>query len=323
MPRTLSANTFASKLLGLALALTTPTALQAQTSNYSASGTIATGTQGAYQILGQGAGHAAYLEFQRPNQWTAFLGLDADNQWKVGGYSMGNVAYKLWHEGNFNPSAFMTLNGNSLQTLKFGQVGETLNLNVPLGAVTGGYNIDFMTYRDAIPDQVGARIRGERKNRWLDNNALVQGAELAFYTSAGWEPANLTERMRIDAEGAVLIGASAGHGNKLAVGGKIIAEEVTVKLQSAWPDYVFNRNYALRSLPEVASFININNHLPDMPSAEEVKTNGVALGDMNAKLLQKIEELTLYMIEQNKIVNALQHQVNTLQDSLGKQKRKR
>ncbi|MOA38224.1 hypothetical protein D3C78_1598840 [compost metagenome] len=63
---------------------------------------------------------------------------------------------------------------------------------------------------------------------------------------------------------------------------------------------MFEPDYKLRSLSEVEMFIKLNKHLPEIPSAKEVENNGIAVGEMNAKLLQKIEELTLYLIEMKK-----------------------
>lgn len=101
--------------------------------------------------------------------------------------------------------------------------------------------------------------------------------------------------------GGVSIGtASLPAGYKLAVGGKVISEEVDVKLQANWPDYVFEPSYRLPSLLELEKFITANKHLPDVPSAAEVAENGLSLGQMQATLLRKIEELTLYVIELKK-----------------------
>lgn len=98
--------------------------------------------------------------------------------------------------------------------------------------------------------------------------------------------------------GMVSIGTTATPvGYKLAVGGKIVSEEVVVKLQSAWPDYVFEKDYSLMPLNELKRYVFTNNHLPDVPSASEVKNSGIELGEMNAILLKKIEELTLYILE--------------------------
>ena len=87
--------------------------------------------------------------------------------------------------------------------------------------------------------------------------------------------------------------------NKLDVNGTIHAKEVKVDL-TGWSDFVFAPTYKLKPLTEVEQYIKTNNHLPEIPSAKEVEQNGVSLGDMQAKLLQKVEELTLYSIEMGK-----------------------
>jgi hypothetical protein len=79
------------------------------------------------------------------------------------------------------------------------------------------------------------------------------------------------------------------------------------------PDFVFNSDYKLKSLYEVENFINLNKHLPDVPSEKEVTANGLNLGDMNATLLQKVEELTLYMIDLKKENDALKSRVSNLE----------
>lgn len=105
--------------------------------------------------------------------------------------------------------------------------------------------------------------------------------------------------------GNVGIGTNDTKGYKLAVAGSMVAEAVTVKLKSNWPDYVFNKNHKLMPLNEVENFIKANNHLPNIPTEAEVKTNGINVAEMNVKLLQKVEELTLYVIEQQKQIEEL------------------
>ena len=92
---------------------------------------------------------------------------------------------------------------------------------------------------------------------------------------------------------------------ELAVNGVIHSKEVKVDLNN-WPDFVFKNNYDLRSLEELESFILKNKHLPEIPSEVEAIENGISLGEMNFKLLQKIEELTLYTIEQEKRLNNIE-----------------
>jgi|GEM_PF-1574240 len=103
----------------------------------------------------------------------------------------------------------------------------------------------------------------------------------------------------------------------MAVKGKVIAEEVKVDEGFDWPDYVFKPAYRLTPLPEVEAFIRTRGHLPNIPSAQEVaQQGGIELGEMNAKLLEKIEELTLYLIEAKKTREKLAAEVKTLQEEL-------
>ena len=111
--------------------------------------------------------------------------------------------------------------------------------------------------------------------------------------------------MFISDQGNVSIGTDDSKGYKFAVKGKMIAEEIVVKLHGNWPDFVFKKEYGLMSLEDVECFIKENSHLPNMPSASEVEEAGIPLGEMNAKLLQKVEELTLYVIELKKEIDIL------------------
>ena len=94
---------------------------------------------------------------------------------------------------------------------------------------------------------------------------------------------------------------------KLSVRGKIRAEEIKVEAAN-WPDYVFDANHQFLSLRELETYIKHHRHLPEVPSAAEVKENGIALGEMNKLLLKKIEELTLYLIEKDKEIFELKQE---------------
>lgn len=133
-----------------------------------------------------------------------------------------------------------------------------------------------------------------------------------FYT--GTDQTN--PKFLIDPLGNVIIGnVSPAEDFKLSVAGKIHAAEIQVDALP-WPDYVFTPSYNLRTLTEVENFINQNNHLPDVPSETQVKEEGISLGEMNAILLQKIEELTLYMIEHEKRNNEQQKQIDELKKQI-------
>ncbi|WMI68290.1 fibronectin type III domain-containing protein [Mangrovimonas sp. YM274] len=110
------------------------------------------------------------------------------------------------------------------------------------------------------------------------------------------------------------IGTTNTQGYRLAVAGNMIAEEVRVALQASWPDYVFDSSYRLPSLLEVETHIEENGHLINVPSASEVEQQGIGLGEMNAILLQKIEELTLYIIQQEKRIQELEKTVKRFEN---------
>jgi len=97
---------------------------------------------------------------------------------------------------------------------------------------------------------------------------------------------------------SAIIGGQRIPGYQLSVNGKIAAKEVNVTL-NGWADYVFSSGYKLRPVPELKQFIQQHGHLPGIPTATEVESSGVNLGEMNRKLLEKIEELTLYVIEKD------------------------
>ena len=103
--------------------------------------------------------------------------------------------------------------------------------------------------------------------------------------------------------------------SKLAVNGTIHTKEVRVDL-NGWSDFVFANDYKLPTLKEVETYISENKHLPEIPSEAEVSENGINLGEMNAKLLQKIEELTLYMIDMNRRMNQLETENTELKEKV-------
>ena len=116
--------------------------------------------------------------------------------------------------------------------------------------------------------------------------------------------------------GNILIGQSIQTNSdyKLDVAGKIRANELVINTTGA--DFVFDPTYKLPSISELETFIKHNKHLPDVASASDMQANGVSLGEMQAKLLQKVEELTLYTIEQNKKITEQEKQNTELREEL-------
>ena len=124
-----------------------------------------------------------------------------------------------------------------------------------------------------------------------------------------------TSFIRIYKNGKMAIGSqdmnTDPNNYKLFVEKGILTEKVTVAPKNAhrWADYVFNSNYRLMPIAEVANYAKQNKHLPGIPNAAEVAKNGIDLGDMNVKLLQKVEELTLYVALQQKEIEALKKEI--------------
>ena len=121
-----------------------------------------------------------------------------------------------------------------------------------------------------------------------------------------------TYNLFLNDDGTVGIGTNVTDGYQLAVKGNVICEELKVKLFANWPDYVLNNDYKLLSLKEVENYIDKNQHLPGLPSAKEVSENGVNIGQINEALVKKVEELTKYIIEQQKQIDELKKKVANL-----------
>lgn len=117
--------------------------------------------------------------------------------------------------------------------------------------------------------------------------------------------------------GSVGIGTNNPSANyKLSVNGSIRAKELVV--ETGWADFVFEKGYRLRPLSEVEQFINTHHHLPDMIPASEIAQNGVAVAEAATKMMQKIEELTLYVIAQQKQLDAQKRQIHQLKARLNR-----
>ena len=195
--------------------------------------------------------------------------------------------------------------GTTMPETKLHIKGDGLSLRlspnnyVSLGAEIG---MDFrqLTHNGAF--RKGGAIKSISTDSYTGGLGTSYDSDLVLY-SAG--DGILVEGLRINSLGYVGIGTTDTKGFKLGVKGKIAAEEVKVALHSNWSDFVFYNDYKLPTLQEVETHIKEKGHLKDIPSAKDVKENGIFLGEMVAKLLQKIEELTLYTIAQEKEIKNL------------------
>jgi len=225
-------------------------------------------------------------------------------------HGMGIWAKILHDQGLQNINGNLHLAVSNTGSLRIGKIGDNANVAVPVGAKTVQYNIDFSGYQDVTPNQIGARIAAIRFNKYQNNKAYVQNTGLAFYTNEkGYVEgeSGLVERIRITPYGNVGIGTTNPTG-LLDVAGTIRAQEVKIEA-TGWSDFVFDEDYRLPALSEVENHIKAHKHLPDVPSEKQVIEEGVNVVEMQAKLLQKIEELTLYTIELEKKYNELKEEL--------------
>ena len=231
-----------------------------------------------------------------PNSYFSRLHID-------GGLSTtGNVGI-----GTTIPNGNLEVNGKFV-------VGGTVGNIDPNPSFQGG-NLSFLAGTGKMI--IGwNRTAGQGETDFISNKGSGGLGGFAFYNHDDNNAEN--QLMWILASGQVIIGNAQGkQGNyKLAVAGSAVAESVTVKLVSNWPDYVFKPSYHLPSLREVKTYIDQNHCLPEVPSEKEILENGLNLGEMNKVLIKKVEELTLYLIEKDKKDQQQQDQINLLNHKL-------
>lgn len=218
------------------------------------------------------------------------VGYNSENQ----NYGVGNalVSGRIG-AGTLDPKATLDVNGNihiSNAIIPMGIMTELPGTSNPL------INLS-LNFREANKNimYVGGAMRIDSR----ENVALFQWLS----RMPGSDQENIL--MSMNRSGDLGIGTSEYRGYKLAVNGNIRVKEVKVEA-GPWPDYVFDGSYKLPSLSMVEKFIGRAKHLPDIPSARTIITEGVNLGEMNRLLLKKVEELTLYLIEKDKQMAAQQ-----------------
>ncbi|MCC8145412.1 MAG: hypothetical protein LIO93_03015 [Bacteroidales bacterium] len=179
----------------------------------------------------------------------------------------------------------------------------------------GGVNSGYMAMDPSSSSY--ARIYTDRPYFYLSKPLRVYQGRIGSYSTQNLQlQTNGTTRMTIlNSNGNVGIGTATPI-HALDVKGNIRATAVHVVPITDFPDYVFNEDYNLKTLSEVNDFIGKNGHLPEIPSAAEVKENGVNMTDLQIKLLKKIEELTLYVIEQEKNSEKQQAEIKSLHSKI-------
>jgi hypothetical protein len=228
--------------------------------------------------------------------------------------SIGTVGLRLTNSGNVGigtktPDSKLDVNGN-IKLSNSETTGRRLIGN-------GDTRIGFYNNSDATSSRAWIELWGGDSSDRLGELTLAGGYIDLRYGSSTTSIG--TVGLRLTNSGNVGIGTTTTGSHKLAVDGSIGAKEI--KVETEWSDFVFDEDYELRSIEEVEQYIKENGHLPEIPDQETVKKNGVNLGEMNAKLLQKIEELTLYMIDINKQLKSQNEHMEQLeQENLKLQK---
>lgn len=236
--------------------------------------------------------------------------LNSGADWKfkaiqTGGFKIRDVAYGL---------DVITIQKNSAAHCIYVGINDVVGFGTNTPAIKYGNKIDVRG--DIACEDANAWV--EVNNTLASSNAGINFSEAGVYK--GWfqySGANGYLRFSCDAggwanhlvirpTGEVGIGtATTKTGYTLSVAGKVACEEVLVESSTSWPDYVFDKDYELMNLEQLEKSIEKNNHLPGLPTAAEIEENGFSLGEMQKIVLEKVEELTLYTIEQGKQIEEL------------------
>ncbi len=193
----------------------------------------------------------------------------------------GNAAKTyFWNKGGITGFPIMTLDNTGKVIIPSNNI---LRFGDPYSTTEGSYSISSAK---------------SSKNTYCDINGNLYFRKVKGLTNGG-------ATLGIQSDGTVTIGVwekydntvANTQGNKLMVNGGILCEKVKVILDVPNSDHVFEKKYPLMPLNEVKSYIELNKHLPEIPSAQEFKDNGYSIGEMDDLLLRKVEELTLYVIQ--------------------------
>ena len=243
-----------------------------------------------------------------------FAGSEATDGLLIRSYN-NNAEIILQEEGNF-----------SIITKKDLRFKMQQNGNVSIGKATKNYftvnkngNVGIGT------DEPGTSLEVHDGTLRISGGSSFGQDNARFVIDPGDSNAHRLIELRNDQQGKIMVvngNGKVGIGinnprEKLSVKGKILSEENIVVLNaetSNYPDYVFEDTYHLISLYDLSDYIRKHKHLPEIPTAENVKKNGMKLGEMNISLLKKIEELTLYIIEQQKIIDELKTRIEKLEE---------
>ncbi|MEX0314457.1 MAG: hypothetical protein AB3N18_09795 [Allomuricauda sp.] len=208
---------------------------------------------------------------------TGHTGTTVDLFWSGAMDNVGVTGYKIFKDGVLE----VTL--NNFNTYQVTGLTANTTYGFTITALDAAGNESAQSTAVSVTTDSGSGGGGSGSSVWSESNSV------ASYN------------------GDVAIGTTTVPADyKMAIDGKLITEEVKVQLSGNWPDYVFKDGYDLPTLEEIQKHIQEKGHLPNIPSAMEVGSNGFELGEMDRLLLEKIEELTLYIIQLERRINGLE-----------------
>jgi hypothetical protein len=224
-----------------------------------------------------------------------------------GGYFADNVGI-----GVTTPSAQLHTSGS----VRFqGLTNDNTQIRVVVSDVNGN-----LSYRDASSLGGGGSVSGSANfiAKYATTTSIGNSLLYDNGTNVGVGTATPNTNAKLDVNGNIFSSGKIAIGTtdiakistySLAVNGDALFNKIKIKAYANWPDYVFQSNYRLAALNEIELFIQQHKHLPGVPAAEEIEKNGFDVGDNQALLLKKIEELTLYIIDQDKRIKRLEEQL--------------
>ena len=276
-------------------------------------------------IIGTGVYSADVTRFDIGDNARSFVSVKNNGNVGIGtttpGPKLSIQGTSTYNSSNWGMVSDVAIRSSKMSDSLYHSILQLVSIRQSLstGSAANGY-LGFSTIDDSntIGMLDAGRIAIVNENGVWRNSPTA----LSFWTNPGGtdDTVAAVERMRISSTGNVGIGITNPQ-TKLAVNGVITAKEVTVSVNGWWPDFVFDENHPLPKLEELEAQIKEHKHLPGIPSAKTIEKEGISLADMAARQMQKIEELSLYVIDlkknndlQQQTIDELNRRLETLEN---------